>query len=54
MKSVSSNKKFQDEAENDCTKGDGDDVESNEDFVSVDFSCGSMVWGKFSGWFKFV
>jgi hypothetical protein len=41
---------LQDEEANDCNKGDGDDVESDEEFVSVDYSCGSMVWVKFSGW----
>jgi hypothetical protein len=41
---------FQDEEANDCNKGAGDDVESDEEFISVDFTCGSMVWVKFSGW----
>jgi hypothetical protein len=44
---------LQDEEANDCNKGDGDDVESDEEFVSVDYSCGSMVWVKFSGWSRF-
>jgi len=39
-----------DDDANDCSKGDGDDVESDEEFVSVDYSCGSMVWVKFSGY----
>ena len=41
---------IQDEEGNDCNKGAGDDVESDEEFISVDFTCGSMVWVKFAGY----
>ena len=30
------------------------DVESDEEFVSVDFSCGSMVWIKYKGKQRFT
>ena len=43
---------FQDEEADDCNKGEGHDVESDEDVISVDYSCGSMVWVKFSGWYQ--
>ena len=39
-----------DEEADDCNKGEGHDVESDEDVISVDYSCGSMVWVKFSGY----
>ena len=29
-----------DESINDCSKGEGDDVESDEEFVSVEYTCG--------------
>ena len=38
-----------DETINACNKGEGDDVESDEEFVSVEYTCGSMVWVKFPG-----
>ena len=42
-----------DDSINACSKGEGDDVESDEEFVSVEYTCGSMVWvrwksGRFS------
>ena len=39
-----------DESINDCGKGEGDDVESDEEFVSVEYTCGSLVWIKFTGY----
>ena len=39
-----------DESINDCGKGEGDDVESDEEFVSVEYTCGSLVWIKFPGY----
>ena len=33
-----------DDSINACSKGEGDDVESDEEFVSVEYTCGSMVW----------
>ena len=39
-----------DEAANDCSKGDGEHVESDGELVGVEYSCGSLVWIKFPGW----
>ena len=39
----------QDEAANDCGKGEGEHVESDDDLVGVEYTCGSLVWIKFKG-----
>ena len=39
----------QDETANDCGKGEGEHVESDEDLVGVEYTCGSLVWIKFKG-----
>ena len=39
-----------DVAANDCSKGDGEHVESDGELVGVEYSCGSLVWIKFPGW----
>ena len=38
-----------DQAANDCAKGEGENVSSDEELVDVEYSCGSMVWIKFPG-----
>ena len=38
-----------DEAANDCGKGDGEHVESDEELIGVEYTCGSLVWIKFKG-----
>ena len=39
----------QDEAANECGKGEGEHVESDDDLVGVEYTCGSLVWIKFKG-----
>ena len=39
----------QDEAANECGKGEGERVESDDDLVGVEYTCGSLVWIKFKG-----
>ena len=34
---------------NDCGKGDGEHVESDEELIGVEYTCGSLVWIKFKG-----
>ena len=39
-----------DQEVNDCDKGEGENVDSDDDLVDVEYSCGSMVWIKFPGY----
>ena len=38
-----------DEAANECGKGEGEHVESDDELVGVEYTCGSLVWIKFKG-----
>ena len=40
---------LQDPSADECGKGLGEDVESDEELVGVEYGCGSLVWIKFPG-----
>ena len=40
---------MQDPGADECGKGEGEAVESDEELVGVEYGCGSLVWIKFPG-----